>query len=225
VTTPAPCRNAIKTSNIRLRLEPIVHVTERASVHLQADVLDNHVLGSTPVGSFGDRTDPRAAQLGIVSGGQGEPSAGQNGTRDSIIVKRAWAELVTPVGDLKFGRMPAHWGLGILDNSGSADPIHGTYDLDSDTGDTVDRVYISTIIPGTNFRGGFATDWGASRPSSDQLGIFRGVGSRASDDRQGGQPIDLDDTDIPTTSTSSCSCCRAWMHRKNFASASKTANS
>ncbi len=189
------CRNSIKTSNIRLRLEPTVHIDERASVHMQLDVLDNLVLGSTPVGSFGDRTDPRGTSLGVITGNQGEPSDGRNSNRDSIVVKRAWGELATALGLLKFGRMPAHWGAGILDNSGSHDPIHGGYDLDSDYGDTVDRLYFSTIIPGTSFRGAIAMDWGASRPSSDQLNIFRGAVQQTSDDRQSGQAIDLDDTD------------------------------
>ena len=31
------------------------------------------------------------------------------------MVKRAWAEVGTPLGLIKFGRMPDAWGLGILE--------------------------------------------------------------------------------------------------------------
>ena len=37
--------------------------------------------------------------------------------RRNIAIKRAWAEVLTGVGQLKFGRMASHWGLGILANA------------------------------------------------------------------------------------------------------------
>jgi len=194
VEVPRGCRGTIKTANIRLRLEPTINIDERTAVHMQVDVLDNVVLGSTRVGDFSDLMDPRGAVIGPFSDGQAPTQAGRNSSADSIVVKRAWADIKTPLGRLKFGRMPTDWGLGILDNGGSFDPIHGTYDLDSDYGDTVDRLYFSALIPGTQFRGAIAVDWAASGPSSDQLSLFRAP-AEPSDDRQGGQPFDLDDTD------------------------------
>jgi hypothetical protein len=44
--------------------------------------------------------------------------------------------VMTGVGQLKFGRMGSHWGLGILANDGN--------DWDSDYGDTVDRIMFIT---------------------------------------------------------------------------------
>jgi uncharacterized protein (TIGR04551 family) len=52
--------------------------------------------------------------------------------RPYVSPKRVWAEIQTPVGLLSFGRMPSHWGLGVLTNSGAG--------IDEDFGDTVDRI-------------------------------------------------------------------------------------
>jgi hypothetical protein len=113
-----------------------------------------------------------------------------NSDRDSITVKRAWAEVAVPLGILKFGRMPNHWGLGIFSNSGDHDPIHGTYDLDGDYGDTVDRFSFSAIIPGTNLRAMIATNWDSTRLTSNQTNDGKG---------REGHPWDLGDEDDITS--------------------------
>jgi uncharacterized protein (TIGR04551 family) len=164
-----PCEDSLKSSNIRLRFEPRINVNETTSVHAQIDVLDNYVLGSVP---RADEQSPVPTPL--VS------------TGNTIAVKRAWAEVVTPLGILKFGRQPTHWGLGILDNAGGEDPINGGYDFDSDYGDTVDRLMFSTLIPGTPFRAGIAYDWPRTFPTSEQSPETAG---------RSPQPWDLDDND------------------------------
>ncbi len=162
-----PCDDTVKSANIRLRLEPTININETTSVHTQIDVLDNYVMGTAGF-------DPNQVVTQTET-----PSVG-----DAIEVKRAWAEVITPLGILKFGRQPEHWGMGIYYNSGGEDPINGGYDLDSEFGDTVDRVSFSTLIPGTKFRGAIAMDWPKIGPTSAQ-----------SDDDRGGQPFDLDDND------------------------------
>ena len=183
-----PCEDTLKSANMRLRLEPIIHIDEKTSVHIQADLLDNVVYGSTPAGFFGDGT-PRPGD--IPSGGftdnQAPPIPGRNSLTDSILIKRAWAEVETPFGLLKFGRQPNQWGLGIMWNSGDRNPIHGTYDLDADYGDTVDRVSFDAGIPGTDLRGSIAMDWGSTAPTAGQTDLFA--------DTTQGQPWDLDDND------------------------------
>ena len=72
------------------------------------------------------------APLGAFSITQGAPTAGVNGYRNSIDVTRAWAEYMTPVGQIRFGRMPSHWGLGMLVNSGDK--------LDDDYQSNADRI-------------------------------------------------------------------------------------
>jgi len=183
--SPGSCENSYSTANARLRLEPIFHIDERSSVHLQVDVLDNITLGSTP---FGYSANGGAGDLPIssIDGNQDAPQAGLNNLGDSIVVKRAWAEIDAPIGLLKFGRMPWHWGMGMVANGGGADPIHGGYNLDADFGDTVDRISFSTTIPGMKLNAGIALDWGQTGPNSALVGEQAGVGRQA---------WDLDDSD------------------------------
>lgn len=118
-------------ANMRLRLNPEFHISDNLRILSQVDLLNNVVLGSTPdayamqpSGSGATGYRPAAngyngyAPLGVFSTTQGPPTAGINGYRNSIEVQRAWAEYLTPVGQLRFGRMPLNWGLGMLVNSG-----------------------------------------------------------------------------------------------------------
>jgi uncharacterized protein (TIGR04551 family) len=180
-----PCSSSLKSSNLRLRLEPRINLSETMSVHMQIDVLDNLVLGSTPDGTFLDGSPPPTnIPVSAFAGKQVPPEAGVNAPYTSVRAKRAWAEVMTSLGLLKFGRQPSHWGLGMLANSGDADPFQGTYDIDNDFGDTVDRLMFATMIPGTGLRAAIATDWTATRPSSAQTDIWR--------NRYDGQPWNLD---------------------------------
>jgi uncharacterized protein (TIGR04551 family) len=173
---------------MKLRLDPVVHLDEKTSLHVQVDLLDNVVFGSTPDGTYLDGTRRRPdVPLGAFTDNQAPPEGGRNNVRDSIHVRRAWAEVETPFGLLKFGRQPNVWGTGIYANGGGADPIHGTYDLDTDYGDTVDRVSFDAGIPGTSLRASIAMDWPSTLPSAGQTDIFA--------DRADGQPWDLDDND------------------------------
>ncbi len=183
--SPGSCKNSYSTANTRLRLEPIFHIDERSSVHLQVDVLDNITLGATP---FGYSANGGAGDLPVssIDGNQDAPQAGLNNLGDSVVVKRAWAEIDAPIGLLKFGRMPWHWGMGIVANGGGADPIHGGYNLDADFGDTVDRLSFSTTIPGMKLNAGIALDWGQTGPNSALVGEQAGYGRQA---------WDLDDSD------------------------------
>lgn len=162
-----PCKDTLRSSNLRLRLEPRINVTETVTVLSQIDVLDNIVLGS-------DGENPQPDQSGVDS------------FNDTIAVRRAWAEVQTPLGIVTFGRQPWHWGMGMYRNSGAEDPINGGYDLDGDFGDTVDRVSFGTLIPGTRLRGGLAMDFPFSGLSSDETPEYA---------FRGGQPWDLDNAD------------------------------
>ncbi len=185
---PEACKGTLRSTNIRLRLEPTIHLDEHFSAHFQVDVYDNFVLGSTPDGFFGDGTaSPGHAQIGAFSNGQAASQAGRNYDRDAIAVKRAWGEAMTPVGMLKFGRMPAHWGMGLVENAGGFDPFTGEYDLDSNFGDTVDRIAFGTVLPDSAMRVTVALDWPSVLPTSAQ--------TDADANRYDGQAFDLDDRD------------------------------
>lgn len=186
----APCDNSLSSANMRLRLEPTINLDEGTSVHIQADLLDNLVLGSTPldqtlagVYTSSGLTPPLGA---FGNGTQGPVSQGVNSDRAAIQIKRAWGEVAVPLGILKFGRMPNHWGMGILHNSGALDPISGTYDYDADYGDSVDRVSFSLLVPGTNLRAMIASDWSITSLVSNQTSANKG---------HEGHPFDLDDND------------------------------
>ncbi len=94
--------------NMRLKLDPTINVSESIRVKSSINAFDNVILGSSP----------SSASL--------------------IDIKRLWGEINTPVGELRFGRLPFHWGLGILYNSG--DNINSNY------GDQVDGFLFSTRI-------------------------------------------------------------------------------
>lgn len=142
------CQNKTQSSaNLRLRFNPELVISDNLRVNTQIDVLDNVVLGSTPGGY---RNEPSGdggyavaerngyVPLGFYENTQAPSASGINSLNDSINVKRAWAEYVTPVGQLRFGRMPSHWGLGIFQNSGDG--------YDADYQSTVDRIAVVTGI-------------------------------------------------------------------------------
>ncbi|HLL02401.1 MAG TPA: TIGR04551 family protein [Myxococcaceae bacterium] len=167
----SPQSNAENTqagANMRVRLEPTFNVSEEVRLKLQVDLLDNILLGSTPDSSFGDRDI-----FAIFSESQEPPASGVNALRDSLAIKRAYGEVSTPVGILRFGRMGSHWGLGMLRNDGNC--------LDCDFGDTVDRVQFVT----EPFAGFYVTpmiDFNAEGLGSDQT-------------RTEGEPFDLTQAD------------------------------
>jgi uncharacterized protein (TIGR04551 family) len=181
-----PCDESLSSANMRLRLEPTFNLDEGTSIHLQADVYDNQILGSTPVGMDFTGNSANLPPLGAFGNSQAPVERGVNSDRDAIRVKRVWAEVAVPLGVLKFGRQPNHWGMGIWANGGGRDPISGTYDYDADYGDNVDRVSFSGVIPGTSLRAMIASDWNVSRLVSNQTVDNRG---------REGHPWNLDNED------------------------------
>ena len=158
-------------ANLRLRLNPEIHISDNLRIMSQVDLLDNLVLGSTPdsyalrpggVGNTGYSQAANAyngyAPLSAFTNTQGPPTAGINGYRNSIDVQRAWAEYLTPVGQLRFGRMPMHWGLGMLQNSGDC--------LDCDYQTNVDRIMFTSGLKSLDLYFGGAWDFVATGPTS-----------------------------------------------------------
>ena len=130
--------NTIGTANMRLRLDPTLNVSEDIKIKFQADILDNVVLGSTPDTYLRGGPGGLAPGISGFSTAQVPPRAGANSDVNAIEIKRVWAEVRTPVGLLKFGRQPSHWGTGMFINDGNC--------IDCDYGDTVDRLLFGTKI-------------------------------------------------------------------------------
>jgi len=147
--------------NMRFRFEPTINVSEEVRIKAQIDALDNILFGSTP-DYAASRSDGQV--FSIFSNSQVAPQAGINSVVNSINVKRVYAEVTTPVGILRFGRMGFHWGLGMVHNDGNC--------LDCDHGDTVDRVMF-VAQPVTDLYISPMIDWNGVGPSSARIG---GVG-------------------------------------------------
>jgi uncharacterized protein (TIGR04551 family) len=129
--------------NMRFRFEPTFNISEEVRIRTQIDMLDNVLMGSNPDYAFSQDPTHRYDynQFSIGSMSQVPPTSGLNALGDSIRVKRIWAEVSTPVGILRFGRMGEHWGVGMLHNDGNC--------LDCDFGDTVDRIqFVAEPISG-----------------------------------------------------------------------------
>jgi uncharacterized protein (TIGR04551 family) len=81
---------------------------------------------------------------------------------------------MTPLGQIRFGRMPQHFGLGLLANDGNR--------LDSDYGDNADQVVFATriaghyIVPGYSWSssGPFGRGGGSGVGGDAGLGYFQG---------------------------------------------------
>src|SRR5262249_54290274 len=133
------------------------------------------LFGSTPDGyTIGTNGAPGAstlpalppnAPLGAFSRTQVPPIAGRNAAEDSVSVKRAWAEVRTPFGELRFGRMPSHWGTGMFINDGNC--------LDCNYGISNDRVMFASrpAGPSSPYLVFAAMDWVSIGPTSATLDI------------------------------------------------------
>jgi len=131
--------NTLYGMNMRLRLDPTLNVSEDIRVRMTVDVLDNVVLGSTPESKPGFVNNP-TLPLPLFASSQNPLQEGLNATWDAVRVKRVWAEVMTPFGQLRFGRQPQHFGLGLLVNDGN--------DLDDDFGNNADQIMFGTRIAG-----------------------------------------------------------------------------
>jgi uncharacterized protein (TIGR04551 family) len=89
---------------------------------------------------------------------EGPPTAGVNSWTNSIAVKRAWAEYMTPVGQIRFGRMPSQWGLGMVSNSGDG--------IDSDYQTTLDRIMFVTGLKSLDLYFGGSWDFLSTGPTN-----------------------------------------------------------
>lgn len=167
-------RNGFGSANMRLRLEPTLHITDTVKVHATIDALDNLVLGSTPDSFLGENP---YAPIDVFTRTQMPPSDGRNGFTDSIVVKRAYGHIRFGWGlDIKFGRMPHHWGMGIVANDGNGyhrgDKADIVRMLDMDYGDSVDSLRLGFDF-GKDRRSVHTLeaswDWASSGPTTAQL--------------------------------------------------------
>lgn len=171
--TSSNCTDKTQSSaNLRFRLEPEIHISDNLRIISQIDLLDNLVLGSTPDSYAIEPGTPSSTGTNIVSGAgkssgyvsagyngyapiaafsttQGSPTAGINSYTNAVNVNRVWGEYATPFGQLRFGRMPNQWGLGMVNNAGDG--------IDSDYQSTVNRIMFVTGLKSLDLY--FGADW------------------------------------------------------------------
>jgi hypothetical protein len=114
----------------QMRLSPELAYRKMLSLKMDVDVLDGVVWGDN-------------AQLAPLALFAASPSqTDQEGQSiDGLAIRRLWMELNIPVGVLRIGRQPSHWGLGLLANRGDG--------LETDFGDfhrgsSADRILFAT---------------------------------------------------------------------------------
>jgi uncharacterized protein (TIGR04551 family) len=159
-------------ANLRLRINPEIAISDNLRILTQLDLLDNLVLGSTPdsyamqptttvVQKYGYASTSAVnayAPIGFLASTQGPPTAGVNSWTNSIAVKRAWGEYMTPVGQIRFGRMPDHWGLGMVANAGDG--------VDSDYQTTLDRIQFVSGLKAIDLYFGASWDFVSTGPTN-----------------------------------------------------------
>ncbi len=116
VTTYAPTGEQLVIPDIRstsyimsrLRLMPSLQFGKQVRLNFQIDALDDVLWGD----NNGLSTAPLFATDGSNQGYLGGPVG------DSVTIRRAWVQFPVPVGVMRVGRMPSHWGMGLLANGG-----------------------------------------------------------------------------------------------------------
>ncbi len=128
--------STLQFANLRLRLSPQLNLSEDVRVKMTFDVFDNLVAGEPPASFYGTHPASRT-----VFAGTDLPPDDNGNFGDAIKARRAWAEVRNrDLGELRFGRMPQHWGLGMYYNAGDG--------IDQDLSTDLDRVLGITKIAG-----------------------------------------------------------------------------
>ena len=126
--------STLQFANLRLRLSPQLNLGEDVRVKMTFDVFDNLVAGEPPQSFYGTGPVARSAFASTDL-----PPSTDNGLGDSIRARRAWAEVRNrDLGELRFGRMPQQWGLGMYYNAG--DGIDDDYSTDLDRALAITRI-------------------------------------------------------------------------------------
>jgi len=157
-----PNGQTLHAADTRLRTDFTIYPRGAGvAVNVRVDVLDNLGLGSTPEGKPATGRAPNPAA-----------SPGQTPPTNAMRIKRAYGEVLTPFGVLATGRMGAHWGLGMLSNSGDCD--------DCNFGDVADRIAFVSPMAGHIWAASY--DMTASGPVATRKDQARVIDVEPTDD-------------------------------------------
>jgi hypothetical protein len=121
----------------RLRVIPHLRLNNNVHVYVDLDLMDVLKFGSNPEVLSAAGQTQATGELFDEPVALSQSSLPGSDYKESLVLRRAWAELYTPYVDFKVGRMGNHWGMGLLANDGNCS-------MTCDYGDTVDRLMIST---------------------------------------------------------------------------------
>ena len=110
----------------RARFMPSLIFGKVARLNAQIDALDDVL--------WGDNNGIGSAPLFATDSSNQYYLGGP--ARDSVAVNRVWMQFSVPVGIMRVGRMPSHWGMGLLANGGGT----GWWDPDSPKGEPARKV-------------------------------------------------------------------------------------
>jgi uncharacterized protein (TIGR04551 family) len=120
----------LQFANVRFRFSPQLNISEDIRIKTTFDILDNYVLGDGPSSYYGSGAVATATFPGTTIP-----------TGSLILPRRVWAEVRNrDLGELRFGLMPDHWGLGMLANAGNG--------LDDDFSTDLGRIQGTTKLLG-----------------------------------------------------------------------------
>lgn len=130
----------------RARIQPGLILSERVSLHTQLDLLPYQGFGDSLVTTTDPVTGDTTAAL--ISDTVAVPTTEGGGlSAGELRLTRLWGEARFDWGQIHFGRMPVHWGTGMVFNAGN-DPT-------SEFGDTIDRVLASARVGDVFVMGGY----------------------------------------------------------------------
>ncbi len=122
----------------RFLLNPTIAVNSRVAVNFQLDMLP-WTPWAQDVATYDDAVTGDTIPVAYADGVTAHSDAQDGGSYlQNFMAVRAWADVYTDYGRLKFGRMALDWGSGLLLNAGM--------DPDSEFGDTSDRIQFTTRI-------------------------------------------------------------------------------
>lgn len=174
--------HSLFTMDMRLKVDPTLNVSEYLRIKGGIDVFNNLVFGSTPNYMSGTGVANPSVPVSFLSMEQKSP-----GYYYGMEVTRVWAEAQTAFGEFRFGRMPLHFGLGLLYNNGAGLG-------DDNPASNIDALMFSTSIAGHYLTPGYSVSYSGPIGRAGGLGANGDFGIHSMP-AEGSARFDLDPRD------------------------------
>lgn len=123
----------------RLWLKPTIRMKKKPNISLTADLIVGEGTSACEDPRLENvQVQPCTGIWGAVDGNVLSTSTADRFANISLL--RVWGEALTPIGVVRAGRQPSHWGLGLFSNDGEHKQLFG----DNHLADTYDRIAFAT---------------------------------------------------------------------------------